>query len=162
MEIVSEMEILSEMETDKSPKKSSYVGFPYEQLPVSDHTGGIQDVENYWHLRGSTSIPLSNSPTHGTGFGDTPNISMHNMDDCVGEHAEFVITENRWPSISSPIIQLPNSYDNEIENDMEIEPHTMSDYLDEEIGDQICQDYYTDEMTSDEPPTKKIKRSDVE
>ena len=152
---MSVMEIVSEMETDGD-------GFPYGQLPWSDHNGGIQDVENYWHLRGSTSILLSKSPTHETGFGNTPNINMHNMDDCVGEHVEFVITEGRWLSRSSPIIPLPISYDNEIENDMEIEPHTMSDYLDEEIGDQICQDYDTDEMTSDEPPAKKIKSSHVE
>ena len=157
-----ELLILSEMETDIPPKKSSYVGFPYEQLPSSEHNGGIQDVEDYWHLRGLTSILLSNPPTNGIGFGDTPNISMHNMDDCVGGHVEFVITENRWLSRGSPIIQLPISYDDEIETEMEDEPHTMSDYLDEEIGDQICQDYDTDEMTSDEPPTKKIKSSYLE
>lgn len=149
------------METDKSPKKSLYVGFPHEQLPSSEHNGGIQDVENYWHLRGLTSMLLSNPPTSGTGFGDTPNISVHNMDDCVGGHVEFVITENRWLSRGSLIIQLLTSDDNEIETEMENEPHAMSDHLDEEIGDQICQDYDTDEMTSDEPPMKKIKSSNV-
>ena len=115
-------------------------------------------MENYWHLRGSTSILLSNPPTYGTAPGDTPNISMHNLDDCVGGYVEFVFTENHWLSRGSPIIQLPISFDNEMEN----ETHTMSDYLDEEFGDQICQDYDTDEMTSDEPPTKTIKTSVVE